>query len=158
MDGNDHSASRRADVLAADAPALVAPTTTRQRALLEIVDVSYQLGLDDEGGVARIRQLARHLLDLEPPEQGFWVDPDSREPAEAKLIRRRAALLALAAYPYAPCDLTDPDDFATAAGDLMADLLHAVDVHAGEEYVGLVLDRAQRHHRDETSRRARRDG
>ena len=143
MDGNDHSGSRSVDVIARDAPHLLAPETGRQRALLEIVELA---------GEPRVRELARMLYQLEPVESSFWVDPDSKPPAEAKTMRARAALLALAAYPYCHADLTDPGDLETVIGDLLADLLHACDVYVDETAAGRLVDRAQRHHRDETSR------
>lgn len=163
MDGNDHSASRRADVLEAEAPHLLAggsPATIRRRALEEIISTTHDLGLEDEGGVARIRQLARFLHAAEPDEiaEPFAITGD---PEHDNRVRARGALMAVAAWPHEDGrDLTDPDQLTEVVGDLVCDLLHFADQGGGDPL--LCLDRGERHWRDEVaeleeSRRARGD-
>jgi hypothetical protein len=166
MDGNDqHSASRRADVLEDEAPHLLdpeSPATIRRRALEEIIATTHDLGLEDEGGVARIRQLARFLHAAEPVELAapFRITGD---PEHDNRVRARGALMAVAAWPHGDGrDLTDPYELTEVVGDLVCDLLHFAQQGGGDPM--LCLDRGERHWQDECaealaeeSRRARGD-
>lgn len=151
---DDHSASRSADALAADAPHLldeIPAPAARRRALEEIVEATYALGLDHAAVAARVRGLARLLHRLEPEGAGaFRVTGDA---LVDNRVRARTALLALAAWPHlGDRDLTDGDQLTEAAGDLVCDLLHLVGEGGGDPL--LCIDRGERHWRDEIAEAA----
>lgn len=153
MQQNDHS--RRVDAVEPAALALSGSTlptpTQRHRALEEIVALSYELGLPDEGGIARIRELARLLHRLEPMDEKRWTLDD--DPARANETRAHAALAALAAFPLGGgFDLTSTDDLEQVAADLVCDLLHLTSRGGGSPR--LVHDRGWRHYSAEVAEAA----
>lgn len=155
----EHSASRHADVLAADAPHLLAPTPTptqRHRALEEIVSTATEtLGVwpasdspDVRDALARIVELARLLHRLEPMDERRWtIDGD---PARANEQRAHAGLMALAAFPLGGgFDLTIADDLEALIGDVVCALMHLAD-RGGIDPLRAV-DRGEGHYREEAA-------
>lgn len=148
---NDHN--RRVDVVEPAVLALSGSTlptpTQRHRALEEIVEITYNVfGNVDEGGVARIRELARLLHRLEPMDEKRWtIDAD---PARANETRAHAALASLAAFPLGGgFDLTIPDDLEALIGDLVCGLMHLAD-RSGVDPLRAV-DRGEGHYREEAA-------
>lgn len=153
MDGNDHTASRRLDELERDAPHLLdrePPSTMRQRVLLEVIELADDLGgycpIEAGASLARIRELARHLHELEP--QGVDAFRLTGDPTMDNRVRARAAMLTIATFPLGEhADLTDREQVTEVVGDLVCDLLHFVEQAGGD--VASVLERGERHYRDE---------
>lgn len=152
---DDHSASRRSDVLAERAPHLLGhdPNAAGAGAQVILEETEHLLGELPGGAVEqdaprarvlRIRRVARTLLGslvvLGPT--GPIVGPPAEVTNEDRRLWARAALEAYRAQPG-----LDTGEERTTLVDLLADLLHLGD----ELGVGGLLDSAERHYREEVA-------